>query len=254
MFFLPAYLLSQEGKPTVKIGRKAKDRKPRNGYTDESGFNLNPKGVSPSCKRRNMEEEIKDRDTLLSQGDTCQENENWSGAIRCYTRYIVKYPDPVFISLKTYKKLLDVYRNSHDTFSLSAEDEKFILDMLISPTDFENQFLLANKILLEGYHELSWATFSIALKNSGIWFTKHPEPYQALRALWGIAGFSDYLERYDLLEQCVTRMVKLVGTLSLQPQNRYRQEKIEQVRLQSDRWIEKIHLHQGTTDRETMIH
>ena len=119
----------------------------------------------------------------------------FSKSIGWFTKYIATYPEPVILSLKAYKRLLSAYEHLDPKFHLSDHDKYSLIEEMIPPANFENQLWLAGEMLLDGYDELSWATFSIGLANAKVWFSKEPDPYQALRIAWGMLSkhFRQYM-------------------------------------------------------------
>ncbi len=178
---------------------------------------------------------------LLAAAKKYARRQNWPAAIRYYSRLIVKFPEPVAQAATYHEHLMDCLENTGRSLFLSPGDRKFIKDLLLSPSKFETQFLLAREMLFQGHKELSHATFSIALASTRIWLAGHPDPYQALRGAWGIAGYACNINRLDLLERYARYILRLVEKTSIAPQRPSRMLQLERVKKQAHLWLLQVH-------------
>lgn len=218
MLFLPFYLLFQE-----------------NCLMQPSDFS------AQLCIRKEVKTEILERESLFLRGKACQQDHDYGEAVRHFTKLIVKYPDPVFLSLKTYDRLLDVYAMMNEDFKLSRDDKDFMMEVLTNPSNFEDQLLLAREIYLHGFDEVSWATFTIGITHTKMWLSKNRDTYLAFKTLWHIGRYADDLEQYDLLEQSAKKLLLLTEQLIHCPLKSSRQKKINKIKRQTYLWLVKIY-------------
>lgn len=181
-----------------------------------------------------------DRKQLQEKAVRCLESRHFSEAIRWLTRYIAAYPDPVSLALDAYTPLLAAHRHQFPDFYRFCPNEGRLIEEISVPANFENHLWMAGEMLIDGYDELSWATFHIGLSHARLWVLKNPDPYQALRVVWGMAGYAGRLERYDLLAQSTANLEALVGRLKQIPLNRRRRQNIDGVCRQIRIWRDRI--------------
>jgi len=185
------------------------------------------------------------RKALFLLGRQSQSDQDWDSAIRYYSEYIDRYPDPPFFSLKAYSRLIDSVWSRDAELEFVQEEIRKLSDIVNGISDFETQLNLARDLKWKGMDDLASATFSLGLSSARRFISEHEETYGALRAYWMIEKYAFALGRFDLVEEGGTRILELVGTLKDTPLKQGRRERIEYIQSQTYLWLAKFYRTKG---------
>ncbi|MCD4719841.1 MAG: tetratricopeptide repeat protein [Desulfobacula sp.] len=180
------------------------------------------------------------RKALFLLGRLSQGNEDWDAAIKHYSEYINKYPDPPFFSLKAYSRLIDSYWSSNENKKLVQKEIETLADIANGMSDFETQLNLARDLKWKGMDELASATFDLGLFSAKTFIFKNQNTYQALRAHWIIEKYAYFLDRFDLVEQNADYIFAMID--KLKDSSFSEKEKIDYIQNQTYLWLAKINI------------
>lgn len=185
------------------------------------------------------------RKSLFLLGRLSQSDQDWDSAIRYYSEYIDRYPDPPFFSLKAYSRLIDSFWSRDAELEFVQDEIRKLSDIVNGISDFETQLNLARDLKWKGMDDLASATFSLGLSSARRFISEHEDTYGALRAYWMIEKYAFALGRFDLVEEGGTRILELVGKLKDMPLKQERRERIEYIQSQTYLWLAKFYRSKG---------
>lgn len=190
--------------------------------------------------RSNYSYSVFGRKALFLLGRLSQSNENWNAAIKYYSEYINKYPDPPFFSLKAYSRLIDSYWSSKTNKDLVQNEIESLAAIVNNMSDFETQLNLARDLKWKGMDELAEATFDIGLFSARTFISNSPEPYRVLRAYWMIEKYAYFMERFFLVEESAATIFELISNINDPQLNE--KEKINYIENQTILWLAKMNI------------
>ncbi|MBN1932538.1 MAG: tetratricopeptide repeat protein [Desulfobacterales bacterium] len=180
------------------------------------------------------------RKALFLLGRTSQIHEDWDSAIKYFSEYIERYPDPLFFALKAYSRLIDSYWSRDANLELAQEETRKLADIVNDISDFETQLNLARDLKFKGMNELASATFDLGLSSAENFISENQDTYQALRAYWIIEKYAYALEKFDWVEENANSILEIVDQLKKTPAESKNLEKIEYIRSQTYLWLAKV--------------
>jgi len=180
------------------------------------------------------------RKALFLLGRTSQSREDWDSAIKYFSKYIERYPDPPFFALKAYSRLIDSYWSRDANLELAQEETRKLADIANDISDFETQLNLARDLKFKGMNELASATFNLGLSSAENFISENQDTYQALRARWVIEKYAYALEKFDWVEESANSILEVVDQLKKTPSEFKNLEKIEYIRSQTYLWLAKV--------------
>lgn len=180
------------------------------------------------------------RKALFLLGRTSQSREDWDSAIKYFSEYIERYPDPPFFALKAYSRLIDSYWSRDANLELAQEETRKLADIVNDISDFETQLNLARDLKFKGMNELASATFNLGLSSAENFISENQDTYQALRAYWIIEKYAYALEKFDWVEDSANNILEVVDLLKKTPSESKNREKIEYIKSQTYLWLAKV--------------
>ena len=180
------------------------------------------------------------RKALFLLGRQSQSDQDWDSAIKYYSEYIDRYPDPPFFSLKAYSRLIDSFWSRDAELELVQDEIRKLSDIVNGISDFETQLNLARDLKWKGMDDLASATFSLGFSSARRFISEHEGTYGALRAYWMIEKYAFALGRFDLVVESAARILELVDKFKDMPLRKGRRERIEYIQSQTYLWLAKF--------------
>lgn len=155
-------------------------------------------------------ESIQARKAMFVLGRASASSGDWEQAIRYYSEYVGRYPEPRFFSLKAYSRLIDCYWANFKNPDLVDAEVSNLADIVNDIAYFETQLNLARDLKNKGYDQLSEATFNLGLAEARRVLQGDIDDEKRLRTLWLIQKYAFPHDKNDLVEESATQALALV--------------------------------------------
>ncbi len=150
---------------------------------------------------------VASRKTLFVLAEEAQKTRDYETAIDYYSIYIERYPEKTFYVQKAYQRIVDCYLTKGDK-RFSEELMKQVADWVNGVSDYRSQLNLAADLKSKNLDKLAEVTFYTGYDEAMRLIAVNPESYDALKAYLEIQRAAHAIERYEIVEQAATAILR----------------------------------------------
>lgn len=180
------------------------------------------------------------RRSLFVLARTAASASRWDQAIRYYSDYINRYPEPRFFSLKAYSRLIDCHWAKYKNPDLVESEVRELADIANDIADFETQLNLARDLKAKGFDDLAEATFDLGVIQARNHLEADMDKKKRLRLLWLLQKYSFPLGKYSQVEEFGIKALEIIGRG--QRQNLPPTQKVKYFHSQTYIWLAQSYL------------